>query len=88
MALMERLRRVEAGIEWLETEGVFRLGAPRRSRWLKMKEQVEARLARAPSDEGARRLAPYLGDQAAAAAAAGGEAAAAISDPATRTTSS
>src|SRR5471030_2592718 len=60
MALMNRLRRVEAGIEWLETEGALRLCATK-IKWLQMKEQVEARLAREPGHEGARTLAPYLG---------------------------
>src|SRR5471032_28756 len=60
MALMNRLRRVEAGIEWLETEGALRLCATK-IKWLQMKEQVEARLARDPGHEGARTLAPYLG---------------------------
>jgi len=60
MALMNRLRRVEAGIEWLETEGALRLCATK-IKWLQMKEQVEARLARDPGHEGARYLAPYLG---------------------------
>jgi hypothetical protein len=60
MALMARLRRIEAGIEWLETEGMFRL-CRAQFKWLKMKEQIEARLARDPGDEGARRVAPYLG---------------------------
>jgi hypothetical protein len=60
MALMARLRRIEAGIEWLETEGMFRV-CKTQVKFLKMQEQIEARLARDPGDEGARRVAPYLG---------------------------
>jgi hypothetical protein len=60
MALMARLRRIEAGIEWLETEGMFRV-CKTQVKFLKMQEQIEARLARDPGDEHARWLAPYLG---------------------------
>jgi len=60
MSLMTRLRRVEAGIEWLETEGVLRLCATK-IKWLQMKEQVEARLAREPGHEMARHLGSVMG---------------------------
>jgi hypothetical protein len=60
MALMERLRRVEAGIEWLETEGQFRLLGTK-IKLLKWKERVEAELRRDPGHAGARQIAPYVG---------------------------
>jgi hypothetical protein len=60
MALLTRLRRVEAGIEWLETEGMFRL-CEIQFKWLELKKKVEVSLARDPGNEIMRQCGKDMG---------------------------
>jgi len=60
MSLMARIRRFEARLEWLDDKGPLRR-CEIEFKWLKMKEQVEARLAREPGHEMARHLGSVMG---------------------------
>jgi hypothetical protein len=60
MSLMSRLRRIEAGIEWLDAKGPPRVAA-RDENWLKTKKQIETCLAQEPGHKMAREFAPAFG---------------------------
>ena len=60
MSLMARLRRIEAGIEWLEADGMRRVFRSH-FRFLETKGHIEARLAWEPGNVWARALAPAFG---------------------------
>ena len=60
MALLARLRRIEAGIEWLGTDGMRRV-VRSHFRFLETKGHIEAHLAREPGNVWARALAPAFG---------------------------
>jgi hypothetical protein len=60
MPLMARLRRIEAGIEWLEIKGMLRLCTTKIKR-LELKRKVEASLARNPGNEIMRDCGVSLG---------------------------